>query len=271
TQPENHDRFLRGVRSAAHDGYLRVVLDLKKYSSAKAFQLTPNEKYGHRLVIDLFDARQEAAHEEPPREETPRGTLRDIVVAVDAGHGGEDPGAIGPKGTYEKDVVLAVARALVDQLNATHGMRGVLIREGDYYLPHRKRMQLARQHRADLFVSVHADAFRDPDVHGSSVYVLSERGASSEHARWLAERENASDLVGGVSLDTRDEVLRSVLLDLSQTASLEASIDVAERVLGRLKTIGSLHKRRVESAGFLVLKSPDIPSILVETAYISNP
>lgn len=271
-QPAPQDKFLRGLRSARRDADVRVVLDLKKFSSAKSFQLPPNERYGHRLVVDLYDERpQETPSPLPPDQEPAAETEREIVIAVDAGHGGDDPGARGPRGTWEKDVVLQVARVLARQIDAEAGLRAVLTREGDYFLPLRKRIELARRHRADLFISVHADAFRDSRVRGSSVYVLSERGASSEHARWLAERENASDLIGGVNLDTRDDVLKSVLLDLSQTASLEASIDVAERVLQGLKRIGAVHKRKVESASFAVLKSPDIPSILVETAYISNP
>jgi N-acetylmuramoyl-L-alanine amidase len=271
-QPAPQDKFLRGLRSARRDADLRVVLDLKKFSSAKSFQLPPNERYGHRLVVDLSDERpQETPSSLPPDQEPAADTAREIMIAVDAGHGGDDPGARGPRGTWEKDVVLQVARVLARQIDAEPGLRAVLTREGDYFLPLRKRIELARRHKADLFISVHADAFRDARVRGSSVYVLSERGASSEHARWLAERENASDLIGGVNLDTRDDVLKSVLLDLSQTASLEASIDVAERVLQGLKRIGAVHKRKVESASFAVLKSPDIPSILVETAYISNP
>jgi len=271
-QPVAQDKFLQAVRSAPRETDLRFVLDLKKFSGAKSFQLPPNERYGHRLVVDLYDER--SLPEAPPmlpEQEPSADAAREIVVAVDAGHGGDDPGARGPRGTWEKDVVLQVARVLAKQIDAEPGMRAVLTREGDYFLPLRKRIELARRHKADLFISVHADAFRDSRVRGSSVYVLSERGASSEHARWLAERENESDLIGGVNLDTRDDMLKSVLLDLSQTASLEASIDVAERVLHGLKRIGSVHKRRVESAAFAVLKSPDIPSILVETAYISNP
>ena len=196
--------------------------------------------------------------------EAPKNELRDVVIAIDAGHGGEDPGAKGPRGTYEKDVVLALAKQLADLINAEPGMKAVLTRKGDYFLRLRKRISEARKYKADLFVSIHADAFRDPRVHGSSVYVLSKRGSSSEHARWLAEQENASDLIGGVSLDDKEDVLVSVLLDLSQTASLEASIDVADRVLGGLKRVGKVHKNHVEAAAFAVLKSPDIPSILVE-------
>jgi N-acetylmuramoyl-L-alanine amidase len=260
------------VNTVPFDLGARFVLDLKKFAVARSFQLGPNQHYGHRLVLDLADAEDEQVAPEPATQAADSSAeRRDIVIAVDAGHGGDDPGARGPKGTWEKSITLQMARVLAAKINAEPGMQAVLTREGDYFLPLRKRMDLARRHKADLFVSIHADAFRDRRVQGSSVYVLSDRGASSEHARWLAEQENASDLIGGVSLDVEDDVLASVLLDLSQTASLEASIDVAERVLQGLRKIGRLHKQRVESAGFMVLKSPDIPSILVEAAYISNP
>lgn len=271
-QPGNEDKFLQGMRAATRNqNDLRVVLDLKKYVEHKSFQLKPNQHYGHRLVVDLFGTGQDHSNESTNEEVTARNRLRDVVIALDAGHGGEDPGAIGPAGNREKDVVFNIARQLYAAINKERGMRAVMVREGDYYMPLRTRIEKAREHKADLFISIHADAFRDRRVHGSSVYVLSERGASSEAARWLAESENASDLIGGVSLDNRDDVLASVLLDLSQTASLEASIDVAERVLQGLKSVGKVHKRTVQSAGFAVLKSPDIPSILVETAFISNP
>ncbi len=268
-RPDSSDRYLQGIRTGVHEEDLRVVLDLKKFAQTKIFQLPPNKRYGHRLVVDLFDEENTGAAK-PVAVQAPRRP-RDVVIAVDAGHGGEDPGALGPSGTHEKNVVFKLAQRLADLIDRERGMRAVMIREGDYYLGLRQRIEKARKHQADLFISLHADSFRDPRVHGSSVYVLSQRGASSEHARWLAERENASDLIGGVSLDNKDNVLASVLLDLSQTASLEASIDVADRVLNGLGRVGKLHKKDVESAAFAVLKSPDIPSLLVETAYISNP
>ena len=273
TQPETGDKYLQRVRAGIRNGSdLRIVLDLKKYSRNKSFLLAPNEQYGHRLVVDIYDTETEQKAKERIIEgDDLESKTRDIVIAIDAGHGGEDPGASGPGGTKEKTVTLSLARALADMINRERGMRAVLIREGDYFLSLRKRIARARDNRADMFISLHADAFRDSRISGSSVYVLSQRGASSEHAKWLAERENASDLIGGVSLEDKDNVLASVLLDLSQTASLEASIDIADRVLKGLKGIGKLHKQRVESAGFAVLKSPDIPSILIETAYISNP
>ncbi len=273
SQPTSTDKYLQRLRAARHNrNDLRIVLDLKKYSRSKSFQLKPNKHYGHRLVVDIFDTEaDEKAKNAQLKTEGLVNPMRDVIIAIDAGHGGEDPGARGPRGTFEKDVILQLAKILASMVDKERGMRAVMTREGDYYLRLRKRINKARKHRADLFISLHADAFRDPSVSGSSVYVLSQQGSSSEHARWLAEQENASDLIGGVSLENKDDVLVSVLLDLSQTASLEASIDMAERVLGGLKQVGKVHKRRVEAAGFAVLKSPDVPSILVETAYISNP
>ena len=196
---------------------------------------------------------------------------RDIIVAVDAGHGGTDPGAIGRNGTQEKDVTLAIARSLAARINAEPGMRATLIRNGDYFVVLRDRIIKARAAKADLFISIHADSIRDRSITGASVYVLSERGASSEAARWLAERENRADLMGGVKLDDKEQSLASVLLDLSQTASLSASMTAAERVLAELDRSIDVRKSRVQQAGLLVLKSPDIPSMLVETGYISNP
>ncbi len=268
-QPELRNGYVHDLRRGQHKGFLRIVLDLTMQAKAKSFLLPPNELYGHRLVVDVYNEEQQ--QQLAAKEKARVSDERDIVVAVDAGHGGEDPGAIGPGGTHEKTVVLQIAKRLVDAINRERGIRAVLTRTGDYYLPLRKRIELARRHKADLFISIHADAFTNHKVRGSSVYVLSNRGASSEHARWLAERENASDLVGGVSLDDKDSLLASVLLDLSQTASLEASIDVAEEVLAGLKKVGKVHKPGVESAAFAVLKSPDIPSLLLEAAFISNP
>jgi N-acetylmuramoyl-L-alanine amidase len=193
-----------------------------------------------------------------------------VIIAIDAGHGGDDPGASGRRGTREKHVVLAIARQLERLIKKEPGMRPVMIRNGDYYLGLRKRMQKARAMQADLFISIHADAFRNGRASGSSVYVLSQNGATSEAAQWLAKSENSSDLIGGVSLDDKDDLLRSVLLDLSQNATIAASLDVGSSVLKELGGVGKLHKKRVEQAGFAVLKSPDIPSILVETGYISN-
>ena len=270
---EQTDERITRIRSAPKgDSDLRVVFDLAGAFKAKSFLLKPNSSYGHRLVIDLYsDPTGEPEKSIEQTEAVSAESLRDIVIAIDPGHGGDDPGAIGPGKTREKDVTLAVAKKLKARIDAERGMRAVLVRDGDYYVGLRKRMQVAREHRADLFVSIHADAFKDPRVHGSSVYILSHNGASSEAARWLAEQENSADLVGGVSLDDKDDLLASVLLDLSQTATLNASTQAGSNVLSQLKTLGKTHKRDVQRAGFVVLKSPDIPSILIETAFISNP
>jgi len=196
---------------------------------------------------------------------------KDVIIALDPGHGGQDPGATGANGTHEKDVTLAIARALAARINAQPGMKAVLTRDGDYFIPLRQRMVIARKARADLFVSIHADAVRDRSVTGASVYVVSDRGASSEAARWLAESENAADLKGGVSLSDVNDDLASVLLNLSQSASQGASSEVASEVIKSLDRVGAVRKPEVQYAAFVVIKSPDIPSILVETAYISNP
>jgi N-acetylmuramoyl-L-alanine amidase len=260
---------VKEVRMARRpSGDLRVVLDLTRPIRAKSFLATPNDHYGYRLVVDLGGA---VAADAPIKAEHARPEARDLIIAIDAGHGGEDPGAIGMHGTREKDVTLAIARALERYVDAEPGMRAVLTRNGDYFVPLRDRMRRARAQQADLFVSIHADSIRDRAVDGSSVYILSQRGATSEAARWLAERENAADLIGGVSLEDKGDLLASVLLDLSQTASLSASETAAEHVLHQLNLVGEVRKPLVQQAGFMVLKSPDIPSMLVETAYISNP
>lgn len=269
--PGADDKFLDRIRSATRNhGDMRVVFDLKRAAQPKSFLLKPNSQYGHRLVIDLEEEDGDARATVKSARTRP-AKLRDVVIAIDAGHGGEDPGAIGHEGTFEKKVTLAVAQELEALINRERGMRPVMIRRGDYYIGLRERTAIAREHRADLFVSIHADAFKDRRARGSSVYVVSRNGASSEAARWLAEQENRADLVGGVSLGDKDELLASVLLDLSQTATLSASADVADKVLEELKSLGRLRSRRVERAGFVVLKSPDIPSILVETGFITNP
>ena len=255
---------------APQPGTLRIVLDLTEAAKMKSFMLAPTGEYGHRLVVDLFGASQ-GSKSSVKRVADVQKTNRDVVIAIDAGHGGEDPGASGPSRTREKHVVLQIARELKKRIDAEPGMTGMLVRDGDYYIAHRDRYEKARRARADLFVSIHADAFHDQRVRGSSVFVLSRRGASSEYARLIADSENRSDLVGGVKLDEKDDMLASVLLDLSQSATMEASNAVAESILGTLKTAGKTHKNHVGHANFLVLKSPDVPSVLVETAFISNP
>jgi len=258
------------VRAAPRGSQYRVVLDLARDVDPRSFTLAPVPPYGHRLVVDLYSKGPAGA---VPAAPVPRAK-RDVIIAIDAGHGGEDPGALGPDRIQEKDVVLSIARRLATRINATPGFRAVLVRTGDYYVALRDRIRVAREQRADLFVSVHADAFKSPGVHGASVYTLSDRGATSETARWLAEKENRSDLIGGVgdvTLGDKDDVLAHVLLDLSMDANRSASIQAGAQVLGRLGSVVTLHKRRVEQAGFVVLKAPDVPSILVETGYISNP
>jgi N-acetylmuramoyl-L-alanine amidase len=275
---------ISNIRTAMQaNGDLRVVLDLKKRVLPKSFTLQPNAEYGNRLVVDLSDPGSAPVVQAPPAQSTPAPSAavrnlsdavedgRDVIVAIDAGHGGEDPGASGPRGTHEKDVVLAIALKLSELIKREKGMRPVLTRNGDYFIPLGRRVEIAREHKADLFISIHADAFKNRHARGSSVFTLSQRGASSAYARMLAERENESDLIGGVSLDDKDQVLASVLLDLSQTATMEASSDVANQVLSQLRAVNPLHKSHVEQAGFRVLKAPDLPSILVETAFISNP
>lgn len=250
-------------------GELRLVLELNEPVKPKTFLLAPNEQYGHRLVIDLPPAQAAPVVRRAPPPPTDRG--RDVVVVIDAGHGGEDPGASGRSGAREKDVVLAIARKLRAEIDAQPGMRAVMVRDGDYFVSHRQRMQVAHDAQADFFVSIHADSYRDSDARGATVYVLSEKGASDEAALLLAQRENASDLIGGVSLADKDQVLARVLLDLSQNASLSASTAAGQRLIRRMAAVTTMRKREVQQAPFLVLKSPDIPSVLVETAYISNP
>lgn len=290
---------ISSVRSAQRTPTdLRVVVDLKKSVTPKSFTLAPNAQYGNRLVVDLYDQEADAiaASAPPPAPapvQTPATTpavpvtptqpaiklppvpsgKRDIVVAIDAGHGGEDPGASGSRGQHEKDIVLQIAKELQRQINREKGFRAELTRTGDYFIPLRKRTEIARKKGADLFISIHADAAPSRAAFGASVFALSDRGATSETARWLADTENRSDLIGGagnVSLDDKDRMLAGVLLDLSMTATLSSSLNVGQKVLGNMGRVTSLHKQRVEQAGFMVLKSPDIPSILVETGFISN-
>lgn len=290
---DSDDLIVSGLRSGVRDGDdLRVVMDLKQAARIKSFELDPNETYGHRLVIDLspkdpgaavlaaatatasptIRKQQGAARPQASLSVQPKGgQQRDVIVAVDAGHGGEDPGAVGRSGTREKDVTLAIARKLAARIDKQQGMQAVLIRDGDYFVALRQRINKAREHQADLFVSIHADAFKDPSVRGSSVYTLSNGGATSEAAKWLAKRENSADLIGGVNLAERNDVLASVLLDMSMNATIEHSSLAASRVLEKLRSLGHVHQTRIQQAGFVVLKSPDIPSMLVETAFISNP
>jgi N-acetylmuramoyl-L-alanine amidase len=278
------DAFVSAARVGQFKpGVTRIVLELKQKVKPSVFTLKPIGEYDHRLVVDIYptvptdpilsllnDGRRPVQGANPPlsAELVPKEV---VIVAIDAGHGGEDPGATGRRGTYEKDVTLAIARKLKRLIDKEPKMRGVLIRDGDYFVPLRKRVEKARAVRADMFVSIHADAFIKPHARGSSVFALSERGATSVAARWLAAKENEADLVGGVNIDVADITLKQVLLDLSQTATINESLKLAKNVLGELGQINKLHKKHVEQAGFAVLKAPDIPSILVETAFLTNP
>lgn len=260
------------VRHAPRKGSdLRIVLDLSSKVTPKSFTLTANEQYGERLVVDLYDQKLQVKKSVP---EVVKVANRDIVIAIDAGHGGDDPGAIGPRRIQEKIVAYQIAQRVATMLDRQEGFSGKLVRRGDYYIPHRDRTAFARANRADFFISIHADAFTSPRARGASVYALSQRGATSETARYLAQKENRADLIGGagsVSLGDKDDLLAGVLLDLSMTATLNSSLQAGNYVLGNMGKITHLHKRNVEQAGFLVLKSPDIPSLLIETGFISNP
>ncbi len=259
------------VRSGIRDGSdLRVVFDINAAVDPRSFALKANAQAGDRLVLDLYD-RGAARAETTVRKSTAESSRRDIIIAIDAGHGGEDPGAIGPNRLREKDVVMAISRELHALFERDSGFKPTLIRSGDYYVSLKGRRDLARQRQADLFVSVHADAFKRREANGASVYALSTRGATSTAASYLAQRENEADLVGGVRLSDKDDLLAGVLADLSMTSTLDTSLKLGDKVLRRVDTIAHLHKRNVEQAGFAVLKSPDIPSILVETGFISNP
>ena len=299
---------VKSLRAAKRDnGDLRIVLDVSAAVQPYSSWLAADNVSGPRLILDLAtsasaiknspvpvttpvainDTRSAAADVPVSVVATPApvievlpapvksvgnaATGRDLIIAVDAGHGGEDPGAIGGRGVKEKNVTLAIAKQLKERIDAEPGMRAVLTRDGDYFVPLRERINRARQHQADMFVSIHADSAPDNRASGASVYTLSPKGATNEAARWLADRENAADMVGGISLDNKSGVLASVLLDLSQGASMGASMEAASRVLKQLDGLGNTHHSSVQQAGFVVLKSPDIPSMLVETAFISNP
>ena len=280
------DPYISAIRVGANrPGVMRVVLDLKTAVKPSVFVMPPVGEYGHRLVVDLYPAAGGAgaapgpvalalpAAMEParPARPAPPQYARLITVAIDAGHGGEDPGAIGAKGSYEKNITLALAKKLKQKIDAQENMRAVLIRDGDYFVPLAQRVIKARALKADLFISIHADAFIKPHARGSSVFALSENGATSVAARWLAKKENEADLVGGINIDVKDPFLKRTLIDLSQTATINDSLKLGDAVLKEIGGVNRLHKHQVEQAGFAVLKAPDIPSILVETAFISNP
>lgn len=263
---------ISGIRVANRNNTdTRFVLDLKTEVSPNNFTLNANEQYSDRLVIDLYDKKRTQSRSV---KEVVEQSNRKIVIAIDAGHGGEDPGALGPSRIREKNVVLKISQHIDNLFDKDPNYQGILIRAGDYYLAHRKRTQIARENSADFFISVHADAFTDPRANGASVYALSNQGATSETARFLASRENRADLIGGASalnLGNRDDMLAGVLIDLSMTATMSSSLEAGQYVLRNMGTVARLHKKKVEQAGFLVLKSPDIPSLLIETGFISNP
>lgn len=260
---------LKGIRYAkrGHNG-LRVVLDLKNAVKPKSFVLKPHGAFGNRLVVDLFDAKKtKKVVVKLPVYKT-RKQARDLIIAIDAGHGGEDPGAIGQRGTREKDVVFRIAKELEKLVKRERGMKPLMIRTGDYYIGLKKRVKKAQMAQADLFISIHADAFKNGKARGTSVFILSERGASSDLASFLADSENSADLNGGVS-STNDNLLNMVLADMVKNSTLEDSHQIASKVLSGLKNVNHLHKNTVEQAGFRVLKAGR-PAILVETAFISN-
>ena len=247
---------------------IRLVLDLGQAVKPRSFLLKAQGELDDRLVVDLYD---KLAAKPAVKSVDHSSKRRDIIVAIDAGHGGEDPGASGPGRLREKHVVLAIARQLEKLFKQEPGYKPVMIRTGDYYVGLSQRREKARKAQADLLVSIHADAFRDHRAHGSSVYALSSRGASSATAKFLASEANSSDLVGGVSLNDKDDMLAGVLMDLSINHSMDASKQVGRRVLSSMDEISRLHSKKVELANFAVLRSPDLPSILVETGFISNP
>ncbi|MBV2235164.1 MAG: N-acetylmuramoyl-L-alanine amidase [Sterolibacterium sp.] len=300
------DPYIKLIRAGRNrPGVVRIVIELKSIPGGikpQVFTLAPVAEYAHRLVFDLYPAEpvdpllamlegindntagapaaikentalklDDALRKEPLGKVDKPLVDRLVTVVIDPGHGGEDPGAIGRGGSYEKHVTLSISRRLKAKIDAETNMRAVLTRDSDFFVPLHQRVQKARRLQADLFVSVHADAFIKPTARGSSVFVLSETGASSVAARWLAQRENAADLIGGVNIGVKDPYLARTLMDLSQTATNNDSLKLGKAVLGELGGINTLHKAQVELAGFAVLKAPDIPSILVETAFISNP
>ena len=277
------DPYIGAIRVGLNrPGVMRLVLDLKTAVKPSVFQLQPLGQYAHRLVVDIYPAQagdtvasdpaatSQPAVATPAKPEVPQYT-RLITVAVDAGHGGEDPGASGANGSHEKDITLALAKKLKQKIDAQENMHAVLIRDGDYFVPLGQRVVKARALKADLFMSIHADAFIKPHARGSSVFALSENGATSVAARWLAKRENDADLIGGVNVDVKDPFLKRTLIDLSQTATINDSLKLGRAVLKEIGGVNTLHKGEVEQAGFAALKAPDIPSILIETAFISNP
>jgi N-acetylmuramoyl-L-alanine amidase len=296
-----NDPYIQAVRVGQNRVHVvRLVIDLKQKIQPQVFALEPVGQFRHRLIFDLYPVQHVDGRQDPiadllnqqgeaqtqasstaaesgkrkssnSKDDDEAGVSRLVVVALDPGHGGEDPGAIGPEGHYEKNVVMQITRRVKDKLEQDPNVKVVLTRDGDYFVPLHVRVQKARHAQADLLVSIHADAFVQPNANGSSVFALSENGATSTAARWLAKRENDADLIGGININTRDRQLARVLLDLSTTAQINDSLKLGRAVLDHMGKVNRLHKPQVEQAGFAVLKAPDIPSILIETAFISNP
>ncbi len=263
--------LLSGLRSASKgDNRLRVVIDLQGKARPRSFVLKPDGKFGHRLVVDLHATNLSPTPIKTNQQQRSQ-RKKHFVIALDPGHGGRDPGAIGKGGTREKDIALSVAKKMKTLINRSSGYKAILTRDGDRFVPLRNRVKKAREAEADIFVSLHADSFHKSHVKGASVYALSLNGASSEAARWIAKKENASDLIGGISLDDKDDMIASVLLDLSQTATIQDSLELGSDVLSHIGKVSRLNNRKVQQAGFAVLKAPDMPSILIETAFLSNP
>jgi N-acetylmuramoyl-L-alanine amidase len=257
--------LIRSIRSGVRNGDdLRVVFDLSEEVTPRSFLLAPSGKSGHRLVLDLHNKNKSATVKEASK--------RDVIIAIDAGHGGKDPGATGRAGTREKVITLQIAKHLEKYINEQRGMQAVLVRKTDRYMRLRDRIEKARDHHADMMISLHADSFPDPRARGSSIYALSVDGASSETARMLADKENAADILfGDVSLAVEDQMVKEVLFDLSLTGTIESSLDMGSEILDQIKSVNQVHKKQVQQAGFAVLKAPNIPSVLLETAFLSNP
>ena len=256
--------YVKNISITKIKNNIEVKFYLNQPLNLNYFSITPQDKKGHRFVVDLTTDKIIYTKKINNNKKIKK------IIAIDAGHGGKDPGAVGKRGTKEKNVVYDISKRIFSELKKYKNVKPVLVRKGDYYIPLRKRTLIARENKADLFISIHADAARNRKASGSSVYVLSQKGATSEAAKWLANKENSVDLIGGLSLDDKDNQLAKILLDLSQSASIESSLSVAKTILRSLAKLNRLHSKRVEQAGFVVLKSPDIPSLLVETAFLSN-
>lgn len=262
--------LIRSIRSGVrHEDDIRIVFDLSKGVTPRSFLLAPSGKAGHRLVLDLHNKKTTSVSK---KSNTTKPKKRDVIIAIDAGHGGRDPGAIGNGGTREKTITLQIAKRLEASINKQRGMKAVLVRKNDRYMRLRERINKARNASADMMISLHADSFPDPRARGSSIYALSVDGASSETARLLADKENAADLLfGDMEFAVEDKMVKEVLFDLSLTGTIESSLDIGGEILSQIKTVNRVHKKKVQQAGFAVLKAPNIPSILIETAFISNP